>query len=141
MPASGWLYRRNGEQYLCSPGQVADIAAVEQVIVTHRDGVPISIRDLADGSRQAAASGPRHDGETVLGTAVMLIGRTAVRYRLRSRATARGCEDTARRRNGKPSMTDRSCGQDDRDGAEQSAGRRRPGGGGIAADAGTSVRP
>jgi cobalt-zinc-cadmium resistance protein CzcA len=72
---------RNGEQYLIrSPGQVADIAAVEQVIVTHRDGIPISVRDLADVGlgKQLRSGAATHDGkETVLGTAVMLIGENS----------------------------------------------------------------
>ncbi|MBL8199654.1 MAG: CusA/CzcA family heavy metal efflux RND transporter [Chromatiales bacterium] len=72
---------QNGEQYLIrSPGQVGDIAAVEQIIVTHRDGIPISIRDLADVGlgKQLRSGAATHDGkETVLGTAVMLIGENS----------------------------------------------------------------
>ena len=69
---------RNGEQYLIrSPGQVADISAIERIIVAHRDGVPITIRDVADvayGKQLRTGAATRDGEETVLGTAVMLIG-------------------------------------------------------------------
>jgi heavy metal efflux system protein len=72
---------RNGEQYLIrSPGQLTDSAAIEQVIVTHRDGVPISVRDIASVAlgKQLRSGAATHDGkETVLGTAVMLIGENS----------------------------------------------------------------
>jgi cobalt-zinc-cadmium resistance protein CzcA len=72
---------RNGEQYLIrSPGQLADVEAIGQVIVTHRDGVPITVRDLAEVGlgRELRSGAATHDGrETVLGTAVMLIGENS----------------------------------------------------------------
>lgn len=72
---------RNGEQYLIrSPGQVADIASIERIIVTHRDGVPVAIRDIADvayGKQLRTGAATRDGEETVLGTAVMLIGENS----------------------------------------------------------------
>ncbi len=69
---------RNGEQYLIrSPGQVTDIPAIERVIVAHRGGVPITVRDVADvayGKQLRTGAATRDGEETVLGTAVMLIG-------------------------------------------------------------------
>lgn len=69
---------KNGEQYLIrSPGQVADIAAIERVIVADRDGVPISVRDVAEvayGKQLRTGAATRDGEEAVLGTAVMLIG-------------------------------------------------------------------
>ena len=69
---------RNGEQYLIrSPGQVADIPAIERVIVAHRDGVPITVRDVAEvafGKQLRTGAATRDGEEAVLGTAVMLIG-------------------------------------------------------------------
>nr|ART35544.1 A12 [uncultured bacterium] len=68
---------RNGEQYLIrAPGQVADVAAIERIIVAHRDGVPVSIRDVAEvafGKQLRTGAATRDGAETVLGTAVMLI--------------------------------------------------------------------
>ncbi len=72
---------RNGEQYLIrSPGQVADIAGIEQVIVAHRGGVPVTVRDVADvgeGKQLRTGAATRDGRETVLGTAVMLIGENS----------------------------------------------------------------
>jgi cobalt-zinc-cadmium resistance protein CzcA len=72
---------RNGEQYLIrSPGQVADIAGIEQIIVTFRDRVPVTIRDVADvgfGKELRTGAATRDGAETVLGTAVMLIGENS----------------------------------------------------------------
>ena len=69
---------RNGEQYLIrSPGQVTDIPAIERVIVAHRGGVPITVRDVAEvayGKQLRTGAATRDGEETVLGTAVMLIG-------------------------------------------------------------------
>ena len=69
---------KNGEQYLIrAPGQVADISALENIIVTRRDGVPVTIRDVAEvgfGKQLRTGAATRDGAETVLGTAVMLIG-------------------------------------------------------------------
>ncbi|MEJ0034488.1 MAG: CusA/CzcA family heavy metal efflux RND transporter [Gammaproteobacteria bacterium] len=72
---------RNGEQYLIrSPGQIADIPGIEQVIVAHRAGVPVTVRDLADvgfGKQLRTGAASRDGVETVLGTAVMLMGENS----------------------------------------------------------------
>lgn len=69
---------KNGEQYLIRvPGQVADIPAIERIIVAHRDRVPITVRDVAEvgfGKQLRTGAATRDGAETVLGTAVMLIG-------------------------------------------------------------------
>ncbi|WP_428310013.1 efflux RND transporter permease subunit [Hydrocarboniphaga sp.] len=69
---------KNGEQYLIrSPGQVSDIASIERVIVARREGVPITVRDVAEvafGKQLRTGAATRDGEETVLGTAVMLIG-------------------------------------------------------------------
>lgn len=71
----------NGEQYLIrSPGQVADIAAIERVIVAHRDSVPVTVKDVADvaiGKELRTGAATRDGEETVLGTAFMLIGENS----------------------------------------------------------------
>lgn len=72
---------RNGEQYLIrSPGQVADIPSIENIIVAHRGGIPVTIRDVADvayGKQLRTGAATRDGEETVLGTAVMLIGENS----------------------------------------------------------------
>lgn len=72
---------RNGEQFLIrAPGQVTNIPAIEGIIVTHREGVPITIRDIAEvayGKELRTGAATRDGEETVLGTAVMLIGENS----------------------------------------------------------------
>jgi cobalt-zinc-cadmium resistance protein CzcA len=72
---------RNGEQYLIrSPGQVADVEALERIIVAHRDGVPVTVRDVADvafGKQLRTGAATRDGEEAVLGTAVMLVGENS----------------------------------------------------------------
>jgi cobalt-zinc-cadmium resistance protein CzcA len=72
---------RNGEQYLIrSPGQVSDIASIEQVVVANRDGVPVAIHDVAEvafGKQLRTGAATRDGEEAVLGTAVMLIGENS----------------------------------------------------------------
>lgn len=69
---------KNGEQYLIrAPGQVADITAIEKIIVAHRDGIPITVANVADvgfGKQLRTGAATRDGEETVLGTAVMLLG-------------------------------------------------------------------
>ena len=69
---------KNGEQYLIrAPGQVADIAEIETIIVAHKDGIPITVADVADvgfGKQLRTGAATRDGEETVLGTAVMLLG-------------------------------------------------------------------
>jgi len=69
---------KNGEQYLIrAPGQVADITALQQIIVTHKDGIPITVADVAEvgfGKQLRTGAATRDGEETVLGTAVMLLG-------------------------------------------------------------------
>jgi cobalt-zinc-cadmium resistance protein CzcA len=72
---------RSCEQYLIrSPGQVADIVGLEQVVVTHRGGLPVTVRDVAQvalGKQLRTGAATRDGRETVLGTAVMLIGENS----------------------------------------------------------------
>ena len=72
---------RNGEQYLIrSSGQVSDITSIERVIVAHREGLPIRVRDVADvafGKELRTGAATRDGKETVLGTAFMLIGENS----------------------------------------------------------------
>ncbi|MGE3666599.1 MAG: efflux RND transporter permease subunit, partial [Steroidobacteraceae bacterium] len=77
---AGYL-ERNGEQYLIrSPGQVTDIPSIEGIIVAHRDGVPVTVRDVAEigfGKQLRTGAATRDGEEAVLGTAVMLVGENS----------------------------------------------------------------
>lgn len=72
---------KNGEQYLIrAPGQLSDIPAIKKVIVTRRDGVPVTIGDIASvglGKELRTGAATRDGEETVLGTAVMLVGENS----------------------------------------------------------------
>ncbi|MGH8454080.1 MAG: efflux RND transporter permease subunit [Nevskiales bacterium] len=72
---------KGGEQYLIrAPGQVADTHDIEGVIVASHDGVPIRIRDVAEvgiGKELRTGAATRDSEETVLGTAVMLVGENS----------------------------------------------------------------
>ena len=72
---------RSGEQYLIrAPGQLGGIEDIENVIVADRNGVPIRVGDVADvalGKQLRTGAATRDGKETVLGTAVMLVGENS----------------------------------------------------------------
>jgi len=74
---AGYL-ESNGEQWLVrAPGQVDSIAAIEAIIVADRGGIPVTVREVADvaiGKELRTGAATRDGNETVLGTAIMLIG-------------------------------------------------------------------
>lgn len=69
---------RNGEQYLVrTPGQVSTIEDIRDIVIGSRGGVPVRIRDVADvkeGSELRSGAASVNGKETVLGTAMLLIG-------------------------------------------------------------------
>ncbi|WP_346840076.1 CusA/CzcA family heavy metal efflux RND transporter [Microbulbifer sp. SAOS-129_SWC] len=77
---------RNGRQLLVrSPGQLKTIADIENVVVANRDGAPVKVADIgavAIGRELRTGAATRDGRETVLGTAMMLVGEN-------SRAVAR----------------------------------------------------
>jgi cobalt-zinc-cadmium resistance protein CzcA len=72
---------RSGEQYLIrAPGQVRNIADIENIVVGTRDGVPLRIRDVAKVSlgKELRTGAATHNGnEVVLGTTFMLMGENS----------------------------------------------------------------
>lgn len=72
---------RNGQQLLVrSPGQLNDLKDVGEVIVTQKDNVPVKISDIADiaiGKELRTGAATQNGVETVLGTAMMLIGENS----------------------------------------------------------------
>ncbi|MDN3273069.1 CusA/CzcA family heavy metal efflux RND transporter [Frankia sp. RB7] len=78
---------RNGEQYLVrSPGQVGNISEIRDIVIGSRGGNPVRIRDVAtvtEGRDLRTGAATRNGEETVLGTAMLLIGEN-------SRAVATG---------------------------------------------------
>ena len=72
---------RNGQQLLVrSPGQLSSIEDISNVIITEHESVPIKIRDVADiaiGKELRTGAATQDGKETVLGTAMMLIGENS----------------------------------------------------------------
>ncbi len=79
----------NGEQWLVrSPGQLQTLEDIENVVVAKRDDMPITIADIAKVflGKQLRTGAATHNGkETVLGTALMLMGENS---RIVSKAVA-----------------------------------------------------
>ena len=72
---------RNGEQYLVrTPGQVANIDEIKQIVIGSRNGVPVRISDVADvreGKDLRTGAATLDGNEIVLGTAMLLIGENS----------------------------------------------------------------
>ncbi|MGH8543695.1 MAG: CusA/CzcA family heavy metal efflux RND transporter, partial [Gammaproteobacteria bacterium] len=72
---------RSGEQYLIrSPGQVAGLEDIDNIVVGNRHGVPLHIRDVADvfvGKELRNGAATKNGTEVVLGTVFMLIGENS----------------------------------------------------------------
>ncbi|MCR9184780.1 MAG: CusA/CzcA family heavy metal efflux RND transporter [Halieaceae bacterium] len=72
---------RNGQQLLVrSPGQLATIGDIEQVVIANRDGAPVKIADVAAvaiGKELRTGAATRDGRETVMGTAMMLVGENS----------------------------------------------------------------
>ena len=75
----------NGEQYLVrTPGQVANLDEIREIVIGTRQGVPVRIADVAEvseGKELRSGAATMNGEETVVGTAMLLMGensRTAV---------------------------------------------------------------
>lgn len=72
---------RNGEQYLVrTPGQVANVEEIKEIVIGSHNGVPIRISDVADvteGKDLRTGAATINGKETVLGTAMLLIGENS----------------------------------------------------------------
>jgi cobalt-zinc-cadmium resistance protein CzcA len=71
----------NGEQWLVrSPGQLQTLEDIENVVVAKRDDMPITIGDIAEvllGKQLRTGAATQNGKETVLGTALMLMGENS----------------------------------------------------------------
>ncbi len=72
---------RNGQQLLVrSPGQLEDIQAIENVVLTAIDGIPVRVKDVAEvaiGHELRTGAATRNGEEVVLGTTFMLAGENS----------------------------------------------------------------
>jgi cobalt-zinc-cadmium resistance protein CzcA len=71
----------NGQQLLVrTPGQLNGISDIENLVVTNRNGVAVRIRDIAQvaiGKELRTGAATQNGRETVLGTAMMLMGENS----------------------------------------------------------------
>ncbi|WP_339867094.1 CusA/CzcA family heavy metal efflux RND transporter [Pseudohongiella nitratireducens] len=72
---------RDGQQLLVrSPGQLQTISDIEQVVIANRNGAPVRVADVASvaiGKELRTGAATRDGVETVLGTAMMLVGENS----------------------------------------------------------------
>ncbi|MFG1478703.1 CusA/CzcA family heavy metal efflux RND transporter [Xanthobacter sp. V4C-4] len=72
---------RNGEQYLVrTPGQVANLDEIRDIVIGSRDGTPIRIGDIGEvreGRELRTGAATLNGGEVVLGTTMLLIGENS----------------------------------------------------------------
>jgi heavy metal efflux system protein len=72
---------RNGEQYLVrTPGQVANLDEIKEIVIGSRNGVPVRVSDVADvreGADLRTGAATLNGNEVVLGTAMLLIGENS----------------------------------------------------------------
>jgi len=72
---------RNGEQYLVrTPGQVASMDEIRDIVIGSRAGIPVRIKDVAEvreGKELRTGAATLNGEETVLGTAMLLIGENS----------------------------------------------------------------
>ena len=67
-------------QLVVAPGQLNTLEDIANVIITERDSIPIKVRDVADiaiGKELRTGAATQNGVETVLGTAMMLIGENS----------------------------------------------------------------
>ncbi len=79
--ASAGYIERNGEQYLVRvPGQVAGLDDIRNIVIGSRGGVPVRVHNVAEvgeGSELRTGAATIDGRETVLGTAMLLIGENS----------------------------------------------------------------
>ena len=72
---------RNGEQYLVrTPGQVANVDEIREIVIGSHNGVPVRVSDVADvreGTDLRSGAATLNGKEVVLGTAMLLIGENS----------------------------------------------------------------
>jgi cobalt-zinc-cadmium resistance protein CzcA len=77
---AGYIERFGGQYLVRSPGQVATLDDIRRITVTHRNGVPISLGEIADidlGSELRSGAATQDGQEVVLGTVFMLVGENS----------------------------------------------------------------
>ena len=90
---AGYIERFGAQYLIRSPGQVATLDDIRHITITKRQGVPVTIQDVADvelGSELRSGAATQNGREVVLGTVFMLIGENS---RQVSRAAAKSLQN------------------------------------------------
>lgn len=77
---AGYLERNNEQLLVRIPGQVTGLDDLRKLVITTREGLPITVADVAEvglGKELRTGAATRDGHETVLGTAVMLVGENS----------------------------------------------------------------
>ena len=77
---AGYIERFGAQYLIRSPGQVATLDDIKHITITKRQGVPITIKDVAKvqlGSELRSGAATQNGQEVVLGTVFMLIGENS----------------------------------------------------------------
>ncbi|OFE12462.1 cation transporter [Pseudohongiella acticola] len=77
---AGYIEREGQQLLVRSPGQLQTISDIEQVVIANRNGAPVRIADVATvaiGKELRTGAATRDGVETVLGTAMMLVGENS----------------------------------------------------------------
>lgn len=77
---AGYIERFGGQYLVRSPGQIANLDDLSDITVTHRNGVPISLGEVAEirlGSELRSGAATQDGQEVVLGTVFMLVGENS----------------------------------------------------------------
>ncbi|MDZ4813134.1 MAG: CusA/CzcA family heavy metal efflux RND transporter [Pseudomonadota bacterium] len=79
--AGAGYIERSGEQYLIRvPGQLAEASELRDIVVAHREGVPVRLREIAqiaEGKELRTGAATENGREVVLGTVFMLVGENS----------------------------------------------------------------
>ena len=89
---AGYIERFGAQYLIRSPGQIATLEDIENITIAKRNGVPVSVMDIAEvklGSELRNGAATQNGKEVVLGTVFMLIGENS---REVSHATAKKIE-------------------------------------------------
>jgi cobalt-zinc-cadmium resistance protein CzcA len=77
---AGYIERFGAQYLIRSPGQVATLDDIKHITITKRQGVPVTIQDIAEvqlGSELRSGAATLNGKEVVLGTVFMLIGENS----------------------------------------------------------------
>ncbi|MFV9616714.1 MAG: efflux RND transporter permease subunit, partial [Gammaproteobacteria bacterium] len=77
---AGYIERFGAQYLIRSPGQVATLDDIKHITIAKRQGVPVTIQDIAEvqlGSELRSGAATQNGKEVVLGTVFMLIGENS----------------------------------------------------------------